>query len=152
MPTCPAAAEQNDGDKRRENGPGKVTTVSVGQGEAPANLLTVVHKRCKRFFRHVAAASRKFFVLVLVLHPRVPVLIRERGPRRGRFGCGCATLCNLWTLWSPNLKIRWLELSKKLNRKVFSKPSVSSRVRRMRTLRSPAASACSTCVRTIILD
>ena len=71
MPTCPAAAEQNDGDKRRENGPGKVTTVSVGQGEAPTNLLTVVHKRCKRFFTHVAAASRKFFVLVLVLHPRV---------------------------------------------------------------------------------
>jgi hypothetical protein len=63
MPTCPAAAEQNDGDKRRENGPGKVTTVSVGQGEPPANLLTVVHKRCKRFFTHVAAASRKFLVL-----------------------------------------------------------------------------------------
>jgi hypothetical protein len=71
MPTCPAAAEQNDGDKRRENGPGKVTTFSVGQGETPTNLLTVIHKRCKRFFTHVAAASRKF----LVLHPRVPVLI-----------------------------------------------------------------------------
>ena len=69
MPTCPAAAEQNDGDKRRENGPGKVTTFSVGQGETPTNLLTVIHKRCKRFFTHVAAASRKFFVL----HPRVPV-------------------------------------------------------------------------------
>jgi hypothetical protein len=74
MPTCPAAAEQNDGDKRRENGPGKVTTFSVGQGETPTNLLTVIHKRCKRFFTHVAAASLKFLVLVLVLHPRIPVL------------------------------------------------------------------------------
>jgi hypothetical protein len=75
MPTCPASAKQNDGDKRRENGPGKITTFSVGQGETPTNLLTVIHKRRKRFFTHVAAASHKFFVLVLVLHPRVPVLI-----------------------------------------------------------------------------
>jgi hypothetical protein len=50
MPTCPAAAEQNDGDKRRENGPGKVTTFSVGQGETPMNLLTVIHRRSKTFF------------------------------------------------------------------------------------------------------
>ena len=53
MPTCPAAAKQNDGDKRRENSPGKVTTVSVGQGEPPGNLLTVIHKHRKRFFTHV---------------------------------------------------------------------------------------------------
>jgi hypothetical protein len=57
MPTCPAAAEQNDGDKRRENGPGKVTTVSVGQGEPPVDLLTVIHRHGKRFFTRVIAAS-----------------------------------------------------------------------------------------------
>jgi hypothetical protein len=50
MLTCPAAAEQNDGDKRRKNGPGKVTTVSVGQGEPPTNLLTVIHKARKSHF------------------------------------------------------------------------------------------------------
>jgi len=51
MPTCPAATEQNDGDKRRENGPGKVTTFSVGQGETPGNLLTVIHKARKSLFK-----------------------------------------------------------------------------------------------------
>jgi len=35
MVTRPAATEQYDGDKRRENGPGKVSTFSVGQGETP---------------------------------------------------------------------------------------------------------------------
>jgi hypothetical protein len=61
MPTCPAAAEQNDGDKRRENGPGKVTTFSVGQGETPTNLLTVIHKRCKRFFLRMLQPPRANF-------------------------------------------------------------------------------------------
>ena len=51
MVTCPAATEQNDGDKRRQNGPGKVTTFSVGQGETPRNLLTVIHKACKSYLR-----------------------------------------------------------------------------------------------------
>ena len=53
MPTCPAATEQNDGDKRRKDGPGKVTTVSVGQGEPLANLLTVIHKPIKAFFDRI---------------------------------------------------------------------------------------------------
>ena len=52
MVTCPAAAEQNDGDKRRENGPGKVSTFSVGQGETPRNLLTVIHKVRKAYLRY----------------------------------------------------------------------------------------------------
>jgi hypothetical protein len=51
MMACPAAAEQNDGDKRRKNGPGKVTTVSVGQGEPPGELLTVIHKARKSHFK-----------------------------------------------------------------------------------------------------
>ena len=51
MVTRPAATEQNDGDKRRENGPGKVTTFSVGQGETPGNLLTVIHKARKSYLR-----------------------------------------------------------------------------------------------------
>src|SRR5438552_3238634 len=88
MVTCPATTEQNDGDKSRKNGPGKISTLSVGQGETPGNLLTVIHKALKP--------------------------------------------------------------SKKLNRKVFSKPSVSSRVHRTHTLRSRVASACSTCAPTII--
>ena len=50
MLTCPAATEQDNGDKRRENSPGKVTTVSVGQGEPPTNLLTVIHKGRKSYF------------------------------------------------------------------------------------------------------
>ena len=49
MLTCPTAAEQNDGDKRRKNSPGKVTTLSVGQGEPPTNLLTVIHKARKSY-------------------------------------------------------------------------------------------------------
>jgi hypothetical protein len=57
MPACSAAAKQNDGDKRRENGPGKVTTVSVGQGEPPGHLLTVIHRQRKRFFTFIVAAS-----------------------------------------------------------------------------------------------
>src|SRR5262249_31544649 len=51
MMTCPAAAEQNDGDKRRKNSPGKITTVSVGQGEPPSNLLTVIHKGRKSYLK-----------------------------------------------------------------------------------------------------
>jgi hypothetical protein len=51
MMTCPATTEQNDGDKRRKNGPGKVTTVSVGQGEPPGELLTVIHKARKSHFK-----------------------------------------------------------------------------------------------------
>jgi len=50
MLACPAATEQNNRDKRRENGPGKITTLSVGQGEPPANLLTVIHKARKFYF------------------------------------------------------------------------------------------------------
>lgn len=51
MVTCPATTEQNDRDKSRENGPGKITTFSVGQGETPGNLLTVVHKVRKSLFK-----------------------------------------------------------------------------------------------------
>ena len=57
MPTCPAATEQNDGDKRRKDGPGKVTTVSVGQGEPLANLLTVIHKPIKAFLTESFAVA-----------------------------------------------------------------------------------------------
>jgi hypothetical protein len=51
MVTCPATTEQNDRDKSRENGPGKVTTFSVGQGLTPGNLLTVIHKARKSLFK-----------------------------------------------------------------------------------------------------
>ena len=64
MVTCPAAAEQNDGDKRRENGPGKVTTVSVGQGKPPGKLINSYSQDRKRFLTHVVArlaVSRRFF-------------------------------------------------------------------------------------------
>ncbi len=50
MVACPAATEQDNGDKRRENSPGKVTTLSVGQGEPPGHLLTVIHKERKSYF------------------------------------------------------------------------------------------------------
>jgi hypothetical protein len=39
MLACPAATGQNDGDKCRKNGPGKVTSLSVGQGEPPGELI-----------------------------------------------------------------------------------------------------------------
>ena len=51
MVTCPATTEQNDGDKSRKNGPGKISTLSVGQGETPGNLLTVIHKARKPCFK-----------------------------------------------------------------------------------------------------
>ena len=51
MVTCPASTEQNDGDKRRKNGPGKVSTLSVGQGKTPGTLLTVIHKARKSCFK-----------------------------------------------------------------------------------------------------
>ena len=57
MPTCPAATEDNNGDKRRKDGPGKVTTVSVGQGEPLTNLLTVIHKPIKAFLRESFALA-----------------------------------------------------------------------------------------------
>jgi hypothetical protein len=53
MPTCPAATEHNDGDKRPKDGPSKVTTVNVGQGEPLPNLLTVIHKPIKAFFDRI---------------------------------------------------------------------------------------------------
>jgi hypothetical protein len=51
MVTGAAATEQNEGNKCRKNGPGKVTTVSVGQGEPPVGLLTVIHKARKSHFK-----------------------------------------------------------------------------------------------------
>jgi len=51
MVTCPATTEQNDGDKSRKNGPGKISTLSVGQGETPADLLTVIHKARNFYFK-----------------------------------------------------------------------------------------------------
>jgi len=51
MVTCPATTKQNDRDKSRENGPGKIATFSVGQGETPGNLLTVIHKARKSLFK-----------------------------------------------------------------------------------------------------
>jgi hypothetical protein len=45
-----AAAEENDGDKCRKDGQGKVATLSVGQGKPPANLLTVIHNPGKAIF------------------------------------------------------------------------------------------------------
>jgi len=51
MVTCPATTEQNDGDKSRKNGPGKISTLSVGQGETPENLLTAIHKARKSLFK-----------------------------------------------------------------------------------------------------
>src|SRR5262245_4241033 len=55
MMTGPTAAEQNDGDKRRKNSPGKITTVSVGQGEPPGHLLTVIHKARNFYLKDVFA-------------------------------------------------------------------------------------------------
>ena len=182
MVTCPATTEQNDGDKSRKNGPGKISTFSVGQGETPGNLLTVIHKARKSLFKMFLlggydCASKpgtdngdksklqfpchSTFLLRYLMTCEFP-LARPLGcrPCRSRPSgsilrlCVCfppiRNLCNLWTLWFPNSKIRSFKLSKKLNRKVFSKPSVSSRVRRTRTLRSWVASACSTCAPTII--
>ena len=72
MPTCSAATKQNDGDKRRENSPGKVTTVSVGQGEPPANLLTVIHRAASDFLRTFIASSR--FELSLFLPTEICII------------------------------------------------------------------------------
>jgi len=72
MVTCPAAAKQNDGDKRRENGPGKVTTVSVGQGKPLANLLTVIHRIASDFLRTLVTSSR--FELFLFLPTEICVI------------------------------------------------------------------------------
>src|SRR6266487_6683139 len=63
----------------------------------------------------------------------------------------CFVILVIAHLWSQNSKIRFLTHWKKLNRRVFSKPSVSSQVRKRRTFLLPAASACSTCARTITL-
>ena len=51
MVSCSATTEQNDGDKSRKNGPAKISTLSVGQGETPGNLLTVIHKARKPLFK-----------------------------------------------------------------------------------------------------
>ena len=75
MPTCPAAAEQNDGDKRREYSPGKVTTVSVGQGEPPANLLTVIHRIASDFLRTFVTSW--CFELFLFLPTEIYIMTRE---------------------------------------------------------------------------
>src|SRR5438094_9652237 len=40
----PARTEQDNCDERRQNGEGKVTTLSVGQGGPPAKVLTVIYK------------------------------------------------------------------------------------------------------------
>jgi hypothetical protein len=72
MVTRPAAAKQNDGDKRRENGPGKVTTVSVGQGKPLANLLTVIHRIASDFLRTFVTSSR--FELFLFLPTEICVI------------------------------------------------------------------------------
>jgi hypothetical protein len=59
-----ASAEEDDGNKCREDSPSKITTFSVGQGEAPPNLLTVIHNPRKRFFtRIIASASREWHLL-----------------------------------------------------------------------------------------
>jgi hypothetical protein len=72
MPTCPTAAKQNNGDKRRENSPGKVTTVSVGQGKPLANLLTVIHRIASDFLRTFVTSSR--FELFLFLPTEICVI------------------------------------------------------------------------------
>src|SRR5438874_12856163 len=60
---------------------------------------------------------------------------------RHSFGIRHSRFVNLLIvhLWSLNSKNRFRKRSKKLSRKVFSKPSESSRVHKMRILRSPAA-------------
>ena len=72
----------------------------------------------------------------------------------GNHFCSLFLLCEMCVICgaicSPNSKNRFLEHSKKLTRKVSSKPSGSSQARKTRTSRSPAANACSTCARTII--
>src|SRR5260370_512279 len=72
----------------------------------------------------------------------------------GNHFCSLFLLCEICVIcgaiWSPNSKNKFLKHSKKLNRKVFSKPSGSSPVRRLRTLRSLAANVCSTCAQIII--
>jgi hypothetical protein len=51
MVTRPAATEQNDGDKRRQNGPGKVTTFSVGQGENTGELINSYSQGAQVLFK-----------------------------------------------------------------------------------------------------
>src|SRR5436190_131628 len=125
--TCPATTEQNNGDKSRENGPGKISTFLL------RHLLTRVMAREFPLARLLGCRPCRSLPSGSILRL-----------------CVCfppvRNLCNLWTLWFPNSKIRSFKLSKKLSRKVFSKPSVSSRVRRTHTLLSWVASACSTCV------
>jgi hypothetical protein len=53
MLTCSAATKQNNGDKRRENSPSKVTTVSVGQGEPLGELINSYSQHRKGFFTHL---------------------------------------------------------------------------------------------------
>src|SRR5438874_5318057 len=63
----------------------------------------------------------------------------------------CFVILVIAHLWSQNSKIRFLTHWKKLNRKVFSKPSESSQVRKTRASLLPAAKVCSTCAPTTIL-
>jgi hypothetical protein len=46
---CATTAEENNRDEGRENGYRKVTTLGIGQGGSPAELLTVIHKPRKSF-------------------------------------------------------------------------------------------------------
>ena len=91
MPTCPAAAKQNDGDKSRENGPGKVTTVSVGQGEPPANLLTVVHNRCKRFLSQPISHKCRLCIMPNAFILEFPFCYKNEDDDEDDLSCGCAT-------------------------------------------------------------
>ena len=51
MVTCPATTEQNDGDKSRKNGPGKISTLSVGQGETPGELINSYSQGAQVLFK-----------------------------------------------------------------------------------------------------
>ena len=48
--SCAASAEENDCDEGRENGQGEAAKFGVGQGGSPADLLTLIHSRARRFF------------------------------------------------------------------------------------------------------
>src|SRR6266403_6040706 len=63
----------------------------------------------------------------------------------------CVVILVIAHLWLRNSKISFLKHSRKLSRKVFSKPSVSSPARRRRTSLSLVANGCSICARTITL-
>src|SRR5439155_24112028 len=112
---------------------------SVCHSGSPTKLLTVIHNRCKTIFLELLTTglpgSKTDGKQHVARLPAAPLFGYD-------FGNRFCSLFLLWeicvicaAIWSPNSKNKFLKHSNKLNRKVFSKPSASSQVRRMRTLR-----------------